>query len=55
MQGADMGLGVFSCYKFDPNETAYQVILLEVWGDYQQYNQSSEAENLAEWLKELVE
>ena len=26
---------------------------LEVWGDYQQYNQSAEADTLAEWLKGL--
>jgi hypothetical protein len=54
-QGADMGSGVYSCYKYHPEENAYQIILLEIWGDNQQYNSSSEAEKLAEWLKELVD
>jgi len=54
-QGADMGLGVFACYKYDPMEEAYQFILLSADGDYQQYNRSPDAEKLAEWLKELVD
>jgi len=54
-QGADMGSGVYACYKYDPNENAYQIIVLEIWGDNQQYNSSTEAEKLAEWLKELVD
>ncbi len=36
-QGADMGSGAYTCYKYDPNENAYQIIVLEVWGDNQQY------------------
>ncbi len=55
MQGADMGLGVFACYKYNPMEEAYQFILLSADGDYQQYNRSPDAEKLVEWLKELVE
>ncbi len=54
-QGADMGSGVYACYKYDPNENAYQIIVLEIWGDNQQYNSSSEAEKLAEWLTDLVD
>jgi hypothetical protein len=52
-QGADMGLGVYSCYKYDAEQNAYQFILLSADGDYQQYNQSSEAEKLSDWLKEV--
>jgi len=52
-QGADMGLGVYSCYRYDPNEDAYEYILLSADGDYQQHNHSPEAEKLVEWLSEL--
>ncbi len=54
-RGADMGSGAYTCFKYDPNENAYQIIVLELWGDNQRYNSSSEAEKLAEWLKELVD
>jgi len=50
-RGADGGLGIYSCYKYDPEHKAYQFILLSVTGDYEQYNQSPEAEELAGWLK----
>ncbi len=53
-QGADMGLGAYGCYKYDPEMEAYQYILLSADGDYQQYNQSSEAEKLTEWLVDLL-
>lgn len=53
--GADMGMGVFSCYKYDPQEDAYQYVLLSASGDHQQFNRSTEAEKLVKWLKGLVD
>ena len=53
-QGADMGLGVYSCFKYDPEQKAYQIILLFADGDCQQYNKSTDAEKLTEWLKDLL-
>lgn len=53
--GADMGMGVFSCYKYDPQEDAYQFVLLSMSGDHQRYNASREADKLVDWLKGLVE
>lgn len=54
-QGADRGLGVYGCYKYEPEMEAYQYILLSADGDHQQYNNSSEAKKLADWLIELVD
>ena len=54
-QGADMGLGTYACYKFDPEQNAYQYILLSADGDYQQYNRSPEAGKLADWLSGLLD
>ena len=54
-RGADAGLGVYACYKYDPSVEAYQFILLSADGDYQQYNRSPDAEKLTDWLKELVD
>jgi hypothetical protein len=54
-QGADMGVGLFACYKYDPTEDAYQYILLSMTGDHQRYNSSKEADKLVEWLKEVVD
>ncbi|MEN8202001.1 MAG: hypothetical protein ABFS28_05345 [Bacteroidota bacterium] len=54
-RGADMGMGIFSCYRYDPAEDAYQYVLLSASGDYLQNNLSTEAEDLAKWLKGLVE
>jgi hypothetical protein len=52
-QGADMGLGAYGCYKYEPEVQAYQYILLSADGDYQQYNKSAEAEKLTGWLVDL--
>jgi len=54
-RGADMGLGIFSCYRYDPVEDAYEYVLLSASGDFQQNNLSAEAEKLVEWLKDLVD
>lgn len=54
-QGADMGLGVFSCYLYDPVEDAYQYVMLSASGDHQESNASKEAEKLVDWLKGLVD
>lgn len=53
--GADMGLGIFSCYYYDPAEDAYQYVMLSTSGDHQRSNDSKEAEKLVEWLKNLVD
>jgi len=50
-----MGLGIFSCYRYDPVEDAYEYVLLSASGDFQQNNLSAEAEKLVEWLKDLVD
>jgi hypothetical protein len=54
-QGADMGMGVFACYKYDPVEDAYEYVMLSMLGDHQRYNSSKEADKLVDWLKGLVE
>jgi hypothetical protein len=54
-QGADMGLGVYGCFKFNLEMQAYQYILLSADGDHQQYNRSPDAEKLVKWLNELVD
>ena len=54
-QGADRGLGVYGCFKYNPEMQAYQYILLSADGDHQQYNRSADAEKLSDWLKELVD
>ena len=54
-QGADWGLGVYGCFKYNLEMQAYQYILLSADGDHQQYNRSPDAEKLADWLKELVD
>lgn len=53
--GADMGLGVFSCYLYDPVEDAYQYVMLSTSGDHQANNLAREAEKLVDWLKGLVD
>jgi len=54
-QGADMGLGIFACYKYDPVEDAYQYVMLSTTGDHQRANKAKEAEELVKWLKDLVD
>jgi hypothetical protein len=50
--GADMGSAVLSCYAFDSETGTYEYILLAAWGDWEQFNQSAEAERLVAWLKD---
>lgn len=51
--GADMGSAMFSCYAFDSETGSYEYVLLAVKGDWEQYNQSEEAEKLVDWMKDL--
>ncbi len=51
--GADMGGATLACYRYDPAEDAYQYVLLELKGDWEQLNLSSEAETLVKWLSGL--
>jgi len=52
-RGADMGSATLSCYAYDPETGSYTYVLLAVAGDWEQYNQSAEAEKLVDWLKDL--
>jgi hypothetical protein len=52
-RGADMGSGTLSCYIYDPATGSYKHVLLTASGDWEQSNQSAEAEKLLEWLTEL--
>ena len=52
-RGADMGASILSCYAYDHSTGLYKHVLLSQAGDQEQFNQSSEAEELVEWLKEL--
>lgn len=48
--GADGGSAVLSCYWYDAEEDAYQYVLLAAKGDWEQFNLSSDAEVLVDWL-----
>jgi hypothetical protein len=50
---ADAGSSVLSCYIYDANEDMYRYVFLAASGDWQQFNESPEAEILVEWLKGL--
>jgi len=52
-RGADMGSASLSCYAYDPETGTYQHVLLAARGDWEQFNQSAEAEKLVDWLKDL--
>lgn len=52
-RGADMGSSLLSCYAFDQSTGSYKHVLLSLAGDFEQFNQSAEAEELVEWLKEF--
>jgi hypothetical protein len=43
-----MGSATLSCYAFDPETGNYTYVLLAVTGDWEQYNQSAEAERLVD-------
>lgn len=51
----DAGSSVLSCYLYDPKVDMYQNIVLARSGDWVQFNNSSEAETLEDWLKEFEE
>ena len=50
---ADMGSAMFSCYAFDSETKTYEYVLLAATGNWEQYNQSEEAEKLVGWMKDL--
>lgn len=52
-RGADMGSAMLSCYAFDSETGTYEYILLATRGDWEQFNQSAEAEKLVAWLKDF--
>jgi len=50
-RGADMGASILSCYAFDSETGSYKYVLLAVMGDWEQFNQSAEAEKLVDWME----
>jgi hypothetical protein len=50
---ADAGNSVLSCYRYDSAENAYRYVFLGRSGDWEQFNQSEEAEILIDWLKQF--
>jgi hypothetical protein len=53
VRGADMGSATLSCYAYDLKTGTYKHILLAATGDWEQFNQSEEAEKLVDWMKDL--
>jgi len=52
-RGADMGSSMLACYAYDHKTGTYKHVLLALSGDWEQINQSAEAEELVDWLKEF--
>ncbi len=52
---ADAGSSVLSCYLYDSDRDMYQYVFLASSGDWEQLNDSREAEILVDWLKEIGE
>ena len=50
---ADAGSSVLSCYLYDPRKDMYQYIFLASSGDWQQSNDTPEAEILVEWMRSI--
>lgn len=50
---ADAGSAVLSCYLYDADMKMYLYVFLAASGDWQQFNESPEAEILVDWLKDL--
>ncbi len=50
---ADAGGSVLSCYLYDPEKDMYQYIFLASSGDWQQSNDTPEAEILVEWMRSI--
>lgn len=47
---ADAGVSVLSGYLYDREKDAYRYVFLAMSGDWEQFNLSSEAETLVDWL-----
>ena len=52
-RGADMGSACLSCYAYDQETGTYTYVLLSATGDWEQFNQSAEAEILVDWMKDF--
>lgn len=50
---ADAGSSVLSCYMYDPDMDAYQYVFLAQSGDWEQFNLSTGAEKLVDWLADF--
>jgi hypothetical protein len=50
---ADAGGWSYYCYIWDSCNKKYKRILLDLKGDFEQFNKSSAARNLVSWLKEV--
>lgn len=49
---ADAGSSVLSAYLYDEEAVAYRYVFLAESGDWEQFNESPEAEQLVDWLVE---
>ncbi len=50
---ADAGGWSYYCYIWDDSKNKYQRILLDLKGDFEQFNMSAEALSLVIWLREI--
>jgi len=48
---ADAGSSTLACYLYDKKAGAYRYVFLGMSGDWEQFNLSSEAEILVDWLR----
>ncbi len=51
--GADIGLYIYACYKFDPKKNQYKFILLDQKGDSERTNKDPNAISILEWMKTI--
>lgn len=48
----DAGTSTLACYLYDSGQDAYRYVFLGMSGDWEQFNQSEEAGDLVEWLRQ---
>jgi hypothetical protein len=49
----DAGTSTLACYVYDSGQDAFRYVLLGMSGDWEQLNQSEEAADLVEWLRQF--
>jgi hypothetical protein len=50
---ADAGTSVLTCYLYDSEKKIFRSVFLGMSGDWQQFNESLQAEVIVDWLLEL--